>query len=45
MRRIKKIGSEFFIYTTGEILAMRLATIHNISFYLRLMKELRDNIK
>ncbi len=33
------------LFATGEILAMRLATIHNISFYLRLMKELRNNIK
>ena len=33
------------LFATGEILAMRLATVHNISFYLRLMKELRNNIK
>ena len=33
------------LFATGEILGMRLATIHNISFYLRLMKTLRDNIK
>ncbi|MFH1142423.1 MAG: tRNA guanosine(34) transglycosylase Tgt, partial [Candidatus Uhrbacteria bacterium] len=32
------------LFATGEILAMRLATIHNISFYLRLMKELRKSI-
>ena len=33
------------LFATGEILGMRLATIHNISFYLKLMKELRRNIK
>jgi queuine tRNA-ribosyltransferase len=33
------------LFATNEILGMRLATIHNISFYLRLMKELRNNIK
>ncbi len=32
------------LFMTGEILGMRLATIHNISFYLRLMKELRASI-
>lgn len=29
------------LFSVGEILAYRLATIHNLSFYLRLMKELR----
>ncbi len=32
------------LFATGEMLGMRLATIHNISFYLRLMKELRKRI-
>ena len=27
---------------TGEILAMRLNTIHNLSFYLRMMAEMRS---
>ena len=29
------------LFSVGEILAMRLATIHNLRFYLRLMEELR----
>ncbi len=29
------------LFSVGEILAMRLATIHNLRFYLRLMQELR----
>ncbi len=29
------------LFSVGEMLALRLATIHNVSFYLRLMKELR----
>ncbi|MBU0531731.1 MAG: tRNA guanosine(34) transglycosylase Tgt [Candidatus Uhrbacteria bacterium] len=33
------------LFATGEMLGMRLATIHNISFYLRLMKGLRNSIK
>jgi queuine tRNA-ribosyltransferase len=28
------------LFSVGEILALRLATIHNLSFYLRLMREL-----
>lgn len=32
------------LFATEEMLGMRLATIHNISFYLRLMKELRKRI-
>ncbi len=32
------------LFATGEFLGMRLATIHNISFYLRLMKEIRNSI-
>ena len=30
------------LFSVGEILAMRLATIHNLRFYLRLMEELRN---
>src|SRR3989338_9644536 len=29
------------LFSVGEMLALRLATIHNLSFYLRLMLELR----
>jgi len=29
------------LFSVGEVLAMRLATIHNLRFYLRLMEELR----
>ena len=29
------------LFSVGEMLAMRLATIHNLRFYLRLMEELR----
>ena len=29
------------LFSVGEVLAQRLATIHNLAFYLRLMKELR----
>jgi len=29
------------LFSVGEVLAHRLATIHNLSFYLRLMRELR----
>ncbi len=30
------------LFSVGEMLAMRLATIHNLRFYLRLMEELRE---
>jgi queuine tRNA-ribosyltransferase len=30
---------------TGENLGIQIATIHNLSFYLRLMKEAREKIK
>jgi queuine tRNA-ribosyltransferase len=32
------------LFATGETLGMRLATIHNLSFYLRLMQELRNRL-
>jgi queuine tRNA-ribosyltransferase len=32
------------LYTAKEILALELGTIHNLSFYLRLVKEARKNI-
>lgn len=32
------------LFKTGEVLAMRLATLQNMGFYLRLMKELRNLI-
>ncbi len=32
------------LFMTGEILGMRLATIHNLRFYLRLMEALRQTI-
>jgi queuine tRNA-ribosyltransferase len=30
------------LFSVGEVLAMRLATVHNLRFYLRLMEELRS---
>ena len=33
------------LFATGEMLAYRLATIHNLRFYLRLMEELRQAIE
>jgi queuine tRNA-ribosyltransferase len=33
------------LFRTGEPLALRLATIHNLKFYLDLMKQLKDNVK
>ena len=32
------------LFSVGEMLAMRLATIHNVRFYLRLMEELRKKV-
>jgi queuine tRNA-ribosyltransferase len=32
------------LFKAGELLAMRLATLHNLSFYARLMKEIREAI-
>ena len=32
------------LFSVGEMLAMRLATIHNLRFYLRLMEEIRKQI-
>jgi len=32
------------LFSAQEPLALRLATIHNVHFYLRLMKQLRENI-
>jgi queuine tRNA-ribosyltransferase len=32
------------LFSVNEILALRLATIHNLSFYLRLVRELRERI-
>lgn len=32
------------LFSVGEPVAQRLATIHNLAFYLQLMKEIRDNI-
>ena len=32
------------LFSAQEPLALRLATIHNVNFYLRLMKQLRENI-
>jgi queuine tRNA-ribosyltransferase len=33
------------LFSVNELLALRLSTMHNLSFYLRLMKELRSSIK
>ena len=33
------------LFSVNEILALRLSTMHNLKFYLRLMKELRESIK
>ncbi|HRY63226.1 MAG TPA: tRNA guanosine(34) transglycosylase Tgt [Patescibacteria group bacterium] len=33
------------LFKAGEPLALRLATLHNVSFYLKLMKSIRTNIK
>lgn len=33
------------LFTAGELLGFRLATIHNIYFYLELMKKIRNSIK
>jgi len=33
------------LYTTGEILASRLNTLHNLTYYLGLMKRIRDAIE
>lgn len=33
------------LFNAGEILAMRLATLHNLSFYINLTKRIRENIE
>ncbi|MFH1769376.1 MAG: tRNA guanosine(34) transglycosylase Tgt [Parcubacteria group bacterium] len=33
------------LYKSGELLYMRLATLHNLNFYLTLMKKIRDSIE
>lgn len=33
------------LFATGEMLGIRLATIHNLKFYLRLMQKIRDAIQ
>ncbi len=33
------------LFKAGEPLALRLATLHNVNFYLKLMESIRDNIK
>jgi len=33
------------LFKAGEPLALRLATLHNVNFYLKLMKSIRNNIK
>jgi len=33
------------LFNTDELLAKYLATLHNISFYMELMKEIRKNVE
>jgi len=32
------------LFNAGEVLALRLGTLHNLSFYIRLMKDIRKNL-